>query len=282
VAKATNLGVSTIPVHPPSGHSCDIGGQLNWCSKVVLKPASQLSTNWRAPQENQLSGCRVCPARHRCPADGLTPDSLNVLSTCMRASDIMNRGDYLYREGDSADRCFVVRSGVYKTYTQNVVGDEYVTGFYYPGELLGLNGQASGRHSDSAVALDTATACRLLVDDIPNLWSIGAGPAFLRMVGEQQCSGFGQQINLGQSKADARVVGFLIQLATRMRCLRRSEKILPAPMSRTDLANHLGMTLECLSRVLSRFKKAGWIRASRSEIELLKRAELETLACHLT
>jgi CRP/FNR family transcriptional regulator len=53
-------------------------------------------------------------------------------------------------------------------------------------------------------------------------------------------------------------------------------------MSRTDLANHLGMTLECLSRVVGRFRKAGLIRTSRNEIELVKAAELETLACHLT
>jgi CRP/FNR family transcriptional regulator len=200
----------------------------------------------------------------------------------MRVSDAMNRGDYLYREGDPADRCFVVRSGVYKTYTQNAVGDEYITGFYYPGELFGMNGQASGRHIDSAVALDTATACRLLVADLPSLWAIGAGPGLLRMIGEQQCAGLGQQINLGQSRADARVAGFLVQLAQRMQRLGRSNRTLPTPMSRTDLANYLGMTLECLSRVLARFKQAGLIGATRNEIELHKRPEIETLACHLT
>jgi CRP/FNR family transcriptional regulator len=223
----------------------------------------------------------MCPTRHRCAADGLNENGLAVLSTCMRVSENMDRGDYLYREGDRADRCYVVRSGVFKTYTQNVMGDEYITGFYYAGELIGMSGQATGRHVDSAVALDTATSCRLLIDDLPTLWAIGAGPGLLRMVGEQQSTGFDQQINLGQSKADVRVAGFLVQLAERMRRLGRSDKVLPTPMSRTDLANHLGMTLECLSRVLGRFKKAGLIGASRDQLELQKPRELETLACHL-
>ncbi len=78
-----------------------------------------------------------------------------------------------------------------------------------------------------------------------------------------------------------RVAGFLIQLAARMRQLGRSDTTLSTPMSRTDLANHLGITLECLSRVLGRFRTVGLIRASRGEIELLRPAELETLACHL-
>jgi CRP/FNR family transcriptional regulator len=199
----------------------------------------------------------------------------------MRVSHAMGKGDYLYREGDAADRCFVVRSGVYETYTQNAVGDEYITGFYYPGELVGMNGQADGRHVDSAVALDTATACRLLIADLPALWTIGAGPGFVRMLAEQQCSDSGLMINLSQSSADARVAGFLVQLAQRMQRLGRSETALPTPMSRTDLANHLGMTLECLSRVLGRFKKTGLIRTPPNEIELLKPPELETLACHL-
>ena len=233
-------------------------------------------------EERAASGCSICPTRQRCPAQGLRAAALDMLSACIRVSEPMTRGDYLYREGDQADRCFVVRSGVYQTYTQNAIGDEYITGFYYPGELVGLNGQASGRYVDSAIALDTGTACRLLIADLPALWSIGAGPALLRMVGEQQCSGFGQQINLSQSKADIRVAGFLIQLAARMRRLGRSDIALPTPMSRTDLANHLGMTLECLSRVVGRFRTAGLIHTSRNEIKLLKPPELETLACHLT
>jgi CRP/FNR family transcriptional regulator len=52
-------------------------------------------------------------------------------------------------------------------------------------------------------------------------------------------------------------------------------------MSRTDLANHLGLTLECLSRVLSRFKRAGLVTFTRTRITLCKPEELATLALHV-
>ena len=57
---------------------------------------------------------------------------------------------------------------------------------------------------------------------------------------------------------------------------------LPLPMSRTDLANHLGLTLECLSRVLGSWKRAGVIETSREQINILKPLELTTTAFHLT
>jgi CRP/FNR family transcriptional regulator len=52
-------------------------------------------------------------------------------------------------------------------------------------------------------------------------------------------------------------------------------------MSRTDLSNYLGMTLECLSRVLGRFTRAGLVSTRRGEIVIERQSELETLAFHL-
>jgi CRP/FNR family transcriptional regulator len=58
-------------------------------------------------------------------------------------------------------------------------------------------------------------------------------------------------------------------------------RCLAMPMSRTDLANHLGLTLECLSRVLSKWRKAGVIESDRSTMQILKPEELATTAYHL-
>jgi len=225
--------------------------------------------------------CVSCPTRQYCLGADLGATGLAALSTCMRPTAPLHKGDFLFRAGDPADGCFIVRSGVYKSFAVNVAGEEYVTGFHFPGELLGLPGLATGQHEESAVALETATACRLRADTLPTVWSAGAGGAFLRLVGAHERRATEARIGLSQSKADCRVARFLLELRARMQNQGRDPERLPAPMSRTDLASYLGMTLESLSRVFSRFSKAGLISATRTEITLRAPAQIESVAYHL-
>ncbi len=193
----------------------------------------------------------------------------------------MQRGDFLYRAGDRADDCFVVRSGAYKTVVVSGDGQVHVTGFYFPGEIMGVSGQASGRYRDSAVALQTSTACRTPLTELPRLWEIGSGPSLLRMFGDSERLSTEGRTNLSRPAADARVAGYLTGLSRRLKHQGRSPDHLPLPMSRTDLANHLGMTLESLSRVLGRLARSGLIRSDRHAITLVDGKALEAMAGHL-
>ncbi len=230
---------------------------------------------------NTVAHCHECPTRRLCLAAGLQGEALDELGTCVRPSAPMSKGEYLYRAGDVAGACFVVRSGAYKTFALSASGEEYITGFYFPGELLGLSGQADGCYRDSAVALETSTACRVRLEDVPALWRIGGGDSLLRLVGQAERMSADDHMNLSQSAAGARVAGFLMTLSRRMKQQGRDPRVVPTPMSRTDLANYLGMTLECLSRVLARFAKAGLVTASRAHVTLEDPDQLKALAVHL-
>ena len=98
------------------------------------------------------------------------------------------------------------------------------------------------------------------------------------MLSEDAARATQHQLQLVQTRADVRIAGFLVQLGERQSKLGWSDRELKTPMSRTDLANYLGMTLECLSRVLAKFGRAGLIEASRTHIELLKPEVLEGIA----
>jgi CRP/FNR family transcriptional regulator, anaerobic regulatory protein len=222
--------------------------------------------------------CEDCPTRRLCLAAGLEQDALRELSACVRPSQAMHKGDFLYRSGDPARDCFVVRSGSYKTFTLTATGDEYVTGFYFPGELVGVSGLAEEERPDSAMALETSTACRLRPEDVPNFWRIGSGQSLLRLIGQNEQLGVAHHMTLSHSSADARVAGFLLSLSHRMQQQRRDHRNLPLPMSRTDLANYLGMTLESLSRVLSRLGRAGLVEAARTRVTLIDTPGLQTVA----
>jgi CRP/FNR family transcriptional regulator len=193
----------------------------------------------------------------------------------------MNKGEFLYRTEDTAECWYVVRSGVYKAMTVTADGEEYVTGFYYPGEILGLDGAASGSFNESAIAITSATACAIAQDKLPEIWSLGAGQSLLRLLAEHDHNATLLRINLSQSGAEARIAGFIKLLMDRTERLGFDPTCLVMPMSRTDLANHLGLTLECVSRVLSKWRKAGVIDTNRGTMKILKHDNLTTTAFHL-
>ena len=226
-------------------------------------------------------GCGLCPTRHLCAARDLPEPALDALGECRITSAPMNKGDYLYRTGDEAQDWYVVRSGVFKTVTVTPDGEEYVTGFYYPGEILGLDGPATGTHSDTAVALGVSTACSLALNRLPDIWGLGAGASMLRLIAEHERNESMLRINLSQSRAEARIAGFLKLLMDRTERLGFDPKMLAMPMSRTDLANHLGLTLECVSRILSKWRKAGVIDTDRTTMRIIQADALNTAAYHL-
>ena len=226
-------------------------------------------------------GCALCPTRQLCAARDLTDAGLAELGSCVSVTVPMSKGDFLYRAGDPAASWFVVRSGVFKTVTVTPDGEEYVTGFYYPGEVLGLDGPADGSYSGTAAAIASSTACALNLADLPKIWSIGAGNSLLRLIAEHQRNDALLRINLSQSRADARIAGFLKLLMDRTERLGFDPKTLSMPMSRTDLANHLGLTLECVSRVLSKWRRAGVIDTDRTTMRILEPDALSTAAYHL-
>jgi CRP/FNR family transcriptional regulator len=231
-------------------------------------------------QQNS-DGCAICPTRHICTASDVAAADLGALTSCLTTSAPMNKGDFLYRANDKTQQWFVVRSGAYKSSTVTAAGEEYVTGFYYPGEILGLSGMATGIFNESAVALTSSTACSINFQKLPALWKLGAGSALMRLIAERDLSEQMMRINLSQSRAEARIAGYLKLLMDRTARLGFDPTCLRTPMSRTDLANHLGLTLECLSRVLSKWRKAGVIETDRDTMIILQPEALSTAAFHL-
>lgn len=226
-------------------------------------------------------GCALCPTKSLCVARELQQQALDTLSECVSTSQPLAKGEFLYRSNDLASAWFVVRSGVFKTVTVTPDGDEYVTGFYYPGEILGLAGLATGRHTDIAMALAPSTACAVALSRLSEVWALGAGESLLQLIGEHEHTETLLRINLSQSRAEARIAGFLKLLMDRTARLGFAPTCLAMPMSRTDLANHLGLTLECVSRILSKWRKAGVIDTDRATLNILKPDELANAAYHL-
>jgi CRP/FNR family transcriptional regulator, anaerobic regulatory protein len=224
--------------------------------------------------------CRLCPTRSVCLASEADESQLDLLPQFFEDVGLLAPGDHIYRSGDPAQAQYHVRSGMVKTYVINSEGDEYVTGFYLPGEIIG-HVHIAGAHGESAVALETTTVCRLDEESLTECAQLGLATALYRHMAANSRVEMQHQINLKQTSAQARVAGFLVTFMSRLERLGRSAKHLPTPMSRTDLASYLGMTLESLSRVISKFQSGHMIRASKKEIEILQPQSLLALGLHV-
>ncbi len=229
-----------------------------------------------APDNNP---CTDCQTRHVCIASRLPEQSLQHLPGWMRISQVFSPGVALYRAGDPSGRQFHVRSGMFKTSVVNAQGEEFVTGFHLPGDVIGRVCH-DGAYVESAVAVETSTVCEL---DIKTLEANGRHAvalmsALVSNMADQARQDLQHHSTLSQTSAQVRFAAFCVRFADKLHALGRCEQFLPTPMSRTDLANYLGMTLESLSRVISKMNAQGLIRAARDHIDLCRLPELRALA----
>jgi CRP/FNR family transcriptional regulator, anaerobic regulatory protein len=228
----------------------------------------------------ELTRCELCPTQKACLAQRVTPSQQQCLADTLRVVSPLHAGVYLYRAGTQVQGQYHIRSGMVKTFVTTAAGEECVTGFYIAGETLN-SGRGSGVHSESAVALETTSLCRLDAQAIEHLGRQGLSVAMLEKQAEQASYEVMHQVNLRQTSAEKRFAGYCMQYGLRRAQLGLDEAVLPTPMSRTDLASYLGMKLESLSRVISRLQSRGLIAARRDQITVLQAAELAELADHL-
>lgn len=232
------------------------------------------------PFQKQTGLCQACPTRQVCLAKDLNSPELDKLESLIQPSSGINKSEYIYHAGNQASHHYYVRSGMLKSYAINASGDEYITGFYLPGEILGC-AQSDGKHSDSALALETSTVCKLAETDIQHLSKIGVATTLFTLLAEREELRNQHILNLCQARAEARVAGFLIDMTRRLIRLGRCPNHIPTPMSRTDLANYLGITLETLSRALSRLVKTGILHATKGQIEIKNYESIQLLGLHM-
>ena len=222
-----------------------------------------------ADDGDALNFCSTCAFSQACMSEGMNKADLMDLH--------LHAGAHVFRAGDTFEAIAAVRSGTVKTYTVDRDGHEHVLGFYFPGEVIGLDGIHGDRYPCNAVALDTVMLCRFSFPKISVLATQlpGLQQHLFRLLSRD----IGRAALLaGDWTADQRMAGFLVGLSRRLAARGFSPDRFQLTMARTDIANYLRLAPETVSRVLRRFQEAGLVRLDRREVELLRRDELDALA----
>jgi CRP/FNR family transcriptional regulator, anaerobic regulatory protein len=173
----------------------------------------------------------------------------------------ISAGESLYRQGDPCAALHVVRLGTFKTGLVEEAGNEQVLGFWLRGDLLGADGLASGRHAGYAVALEDSEVISVNLDGLAH-WG-AAGERLLRELYRLTSREMVRQsmalLTIGTLAAEGRVARLLSTLAQRYGELGYSSSQFNLRMSRQEMASHLGLTLETVSRSLSALAARGTI-----------------------
>ena len=238
---------------------------------VVSQTTVRRSSRAQAASPRSAARCSSCAMRHLCMPQGLAHDDLPKLEALICAARSVRRGEALYRVGDPFDNLYAVRSGSLKTVMAHRDGREQVTGLRIAGEPLGLDGISANSHTCTAVALEDSSVCIIPYSALKHMCrETGALQDRLhRLMGEQLLRESSQMMVLGSLSADERVAAFLLDVSERNRQRGYSHAEFNLRMTREDMGSYLGMTLETVSRTLSRFQKRGLIDAQGKLIRII-------------
>ncbi|MBS0001800.1 MAG: fumarate/nitrate reduction transcriptional regulator Fnr [Thioalkalivibrio sp.] len=224
--------------------------------------------------------CDQCSLKLLCLPVGLPDTELWQLDEIVQRRRPITKGNVLFRMGAPFASVFAVRTGSLKTVLLSDDGTEQVTGFALAGELLGLDAINHGEHPVSAVALESTSVCEIPYDKLDALAGRlpGFRQHFMRMMSREIASDESLLALLGQRSAEQRLAAFLLSLSTRLRARGLVADRFCLSMSRADIANHLGLTQETISRLFTQFRKQGLIEIHTRDLRLIDMDSLHRIA----
>ena len=198
-------------------------------------------------------------------ADTVKADSLSQSMDLMGATMAYPRNSEIFGEGESAEYLYKVMSGSVRTYKILRDGRRQVGGFYLPGDIFGL--EFADDHTLSAEAIaDT----KVMVIKRTALDTLAGRNA---LIAQQLIALTGRELRRVQDRmllliknAEERVAGFLLEMAERA----SESDIVELSMSRQDIADYLGLTIETVSRTLSALETAAAIEVPTSRRIVLR------------
>jgi len=198
-------------------------------------------------------------------------NDLERLEDIVLQGKIFNRGEHIFDQSTSFKSCFAVRSGSVKTSIITEGGDEQVTGFFMPGELIGLDSMATDSYACTAKALERTSVCEFPVEKLEQLTrKLPELQHHMYHLMSQEIQNSHQlAMLLSKNTAEERIAALLLSLSSRFQRRRMSPTNFSLPMARNDIANFLGLAVETVSRVFTRFQNQGIIKARGREVELL-------------
>jgi len=223
--------------------------------------------------------CSTCSMRELCLPVGLNPDEVKQVDALVANRVKLKKGDSLYRAGDMFSALYAVRLGSLKTTVLAEDGREQVSGYHMLGDIIGLDGIGTDHHGCQALALEDTEVCVLpferledLARDLPALQH-----NLYQFLSKEISRDHNIMLLLGSMRAEERLAVFLLNLSDRYRRRGYSSTEFVLRMTREEIGSYLGLKLETVSRLFSRFQEEGLIQVQGRAVKLLDITALKHL-----
>ena len=223
------------------------------------------------------TACSTCSLREMCLPMGLSRAQLELLDQLVSVRKRVRRGDSLFRAGDRFRSLYAIRSGFFKTRVSAADGRDQVTGFLMAGELLGIDGIGTEAHACDAIALEDGELCVIPYDRLEEI-SRRFEPLrhhFHRVMSREIVRDHGVMLLLGSMRAEERLAAFLVNLSQRLAARGFSPSEFVLRMSRAEIGSFLGLKIETVSRLFTRFQDQGLLAVRQKNVRITNSAGLE-------
>ena len=240
----------------------------------MLSPATHNGVELQADHP-----CAGCAVRDRAVCAVLDCDGLATFRR-LGWTLKLSQGQTLFHEGDPAARVFTVTVGTLKLYTLLPDGRRQITGFMFPGDFLGIS--LDEEHAVSAEALEEVQLCWFPRGRFGEF--VDGHPAMERqlycLAAHELAAARQQMVLLGRKTALERLATFFMYLLERAeRTGEEGQGCFDLPMSRSDIADYLGLTKETVSRIFTQLRATRLIRlVERDRVRILDRSGLARIA----
>ena len=239
----------------------------------------QKAQKTQCPGRNHIS-CQSCSLSELCLPFTLNNQELDQLDNIIDRKKPVHKNDKIFQDGEELTSLYAIRTGTFKTYTVNAQGEEQITGFHLPGDLLGFDAIANTEHPSFAQALETSLVCEIpystldsLSNSMPKLRS-----QIFRLMSNEIKTDQDMLSLLNRKNAEQRLATFIVMLSTRYKARNLSPLEFRLAMTRSDIGNYLGLTVETISRLINRFNKNGLLNVNGKFITINNLEQLKEVA----
>jgi CRP/FNR family transcriptional regulator, anaerobic regulatory protein len=221
----------------------------------------------------------ACKLPEFCLAEGLDAQTLRQIEALMNSRIRLRKGETLFRAGDRFTSLYAIRSGSCKTVLLTEDGHDQVAGYHMSGEVIGTGGIGAGSHGCQAVALEDTEVCVLPFERLEALsrQDDRFQRNLYRLLSREIARECNLMLLLGTMRAEQRLAAFLLDLSQRYQVRGYSSCEFILRMTREEIGSYLGLKLETVSRLFSRFQREGLLQVEGRVVKLLDRASVTRL-----
>ena len=239
-----------------------------------------LTSPYTTTKKPAVQSCRICALSSLCLPAALDEKMIDELKRIVDSDKRFAQKQVIYSQGGLFQSLYVVKSGAVKTYITDTRGDEHITGFYLPGEIVGLESIAGRKYLSTAISLTDSYLCKT---DYPRLAQLRKNnPALsdwaINLFSQSLASGHDFFNCLSHHSAISRLATFILLISKRTSRTEQHQLNFTLTMSRQDIGNYLGLASETTSRAFSRLAETKCIEKKNRQINIIDLSHLMQLS----